>query len=184
MWANAQSASGATPPATNVAAVAARADFVSAYTALKATPCTQTLDGDLAGVNVAPGIYCVNAVAKTGTLTLNGPADGTWTFLVDGALTGTNFSVVMAGGGPACNVFWAPTAGVTMTTSALKGNILAGNAIDGAITLTGGTLAGRALANVAMTMTGTGVVGCNALSTSTAATGTQVVTGQSSYPFK
>jgi hypothetical protein len=175
---------GATPPATNVAAVGARADFLSAYTALQAASCTQMLAGSLADVNLAPGTYCVDAVAKTGTLTLNGPADGTWNFVVNGALTGTNFSVVMAGGAQSCNVFWAPSAGATMTTSALKGNILAGDAIGGSITLTGGTLAGRALANVAMTMTGTGVVGCNALSNSTAATDTQVVNGQSINPFK
>jgi hypothetical protein len=69
----------------------------------------------------------------------------------------------MAGGGLACNVFWAPTAGVTMTTSALKGNILAGVAKVGSITLTGGTLVGRALANAAVTMTDVGVMGCDAL---------------------
>ena len=43
-----------------------------------------------------PGVYCVDAVAKTGTLTLdaNGDANAVWIFLVDGALTGTNFNVV------------------------------------------------------------------------------------------
>ena len=174
----------ATPPATNVAAVAARTDFVSAYTALQTSTCTQQLSGDLAGQTLAPGVYCADAVAKTGTLTLNGPADATWIFLVNGALTGTNFSVAMTGGAQACNVYWAPTAGATMTTSALKGNILAGDAIGGSITLTGGTLAGRALANVAMTMTGTGVVGCAALANPAPAPApAPVVEGQSRYPF-
>jgi hypothetical protein len=69
----------------------------------------------------------------------------------------------MANGGQPCNVFWVPTAATTMTTSALKGNILAGGAI-GSITLTGGSLAGRALANVAVTMTNASVIGCATLS--------------------
>jgi hypothetical protein len=155
---------GGTPPATNAAAVQARADFLSAYAALQQSgPCTQMLGTTLAGHNLAPGVYCLDAVAKTGTLTLSGPANGVWIFLVAGALTGTDFSVVMDGGGQPCNVFWAPSAAATMTTSALKGNILAGNAIDGSITLTGGSLAGRVLANVAVTMTNASVIGCGAL---------------------
>jgi hypothetical protein len=95
-------------------------------------------------------------------LTLNGPATAVWTFFVAGALTGTNFSVVMAGGGQPCNVFWVPGVAATMTTSTLKGNILAGNTAGGSITLTGGALTGRILANVAATTTGTSLVGCQA----------------------
>jgi hypothetical protein len=154
---------GSTPPATNAAAVQARTSFLSAYAALQSMPCTQ-MPGNLAGVNLAPGVYCTDAVAKAGTLTLTGPSNGVWIFLVNGALTGTNFSVAMAGGGQPCNVFWAPSGAATMTDSALKGNILAGDAAIGSITLTRGTLAGRALANVAVTMTGASVIGCSALS--------------------
>ena len=150
---------GGTPPATNPAAASARADFLNAYTMIQSAYCTQTLVGTLAGQNLAPGVYCVDAVAKTGTLTLTGPLNGVWIFRVDGALTGTNFSVVMAGGGQPSNVFWAPSAGATMTTSVLQGNILAGDATNGSITLTGGTLVGRALANVAVTMTSASVIG-------------------------
>jgi hypothetical protein len=51
-----------------------------------------------------------------------------------------------------------------MTTSALKGNVLAGDAIGGSITMTGGTLAGRAFSNVAVTMTDANVIGCESLS--------------------
>ncbi|MHB1619119.1 MAG: ice-binding family protein [Sulfuricella sp.] len=159
---------GAIPPATNTAAVQARIDFLSAYAALRlqTNSCVQ-LPGNLADQNLAPGVYCIDAVAKAGTLTLTGPATGVWVFLVDGALTGTNFSVAMAGGALPCNVYWAPTAAVTMTTSAFKGNVLAGDAIGGSITLTGGTLAGRAFSNVAVTMTDANVIGCDALSGST-----------------
>ncbi len=156
---------GATPPATDAAATSARTAFLGTYAALQlqSSSCT-SVSGNLAGQNLAPGVYCVDAVAKAGTLTLTGPSNGVWIFLVNGALTGTNFSVVMAGGGQPCNVFWVPSAAATMTTSTLKGNILAGDASGGSVTLTGGTLAGRALANVAVTMTGTSVIGCDALS--------------------
>lgn len=157
---------GGVPPATNAAAALARMDFLSAYAATQAMSwsCTQMLTGTLAGENLAPGVYCVSSEAKTGLLTLTGGVNDIWVFLVNGALTGTNFSVVMAGGAQPCNVYWAPSAAATMTTSPLKGTILAGDAIGGSITLTGGTLAGSALANIAVTMTDTGVIGCGTLS--------------------
>jgi len=155
---------GGTPPATDSTAVQARVDFLSEYLRLQleAPFCTK-ISGSLAASDLAPGVYCIDAVAKTGLLTLTGPSNGVWVFLVDGALTGTNFSVVMGGGAQPCNVYWVPRLAATMTTSALKGNILAGDDVLGSITLTGGTLAGQALANVAVTMTGTGVIGCRAL---------------------
>jgi ice-binding like protein len=160
---------GATPPATNAAAAQARTDFLSAYAALETEAanraCTQ-VDGSLAAQNLAPGVYCTDAVAKTGVLTLNGPSNGVWIFLVDGALTGTNFTVVMAGGGQPCNVYWTPSAAATFTTSTVNGTILAGAVTGGSITLTGGTLAGRALANVAVTTTGTSLTSCQVASAS------------------
>jgi Ice-binding-like len=156
---------GATPPASNAAAVAAHADFITAYDALElqatSRACTDVA-GNLAATNLAPGEYCLDATAKTGVLTLTGPSTAVWTFFVAGALTGTNFSVVMAGGGQPCNVYWVPSVAATMTTSTLQGNILAGNTAGGSITLTGGALNGRALANVAVTTTGTSLVGCQA----------------------
>jgi len=157
---------GASPPATDQAAAQARSDFLSAYAAFQYQSTTGTctpISGSLAASDLAPGVYCVDSVAKTGVLTLTGPADGVWIFLINGALTGTNFSVTMAGGGQPCNVFWVPSLAATLTTSALKGNILAGDDIGGSITLTGGTLAGQASANVALTMTGVSVIGCQAL---------------------
>ena len=163
---------GGMPPATNVAAVGARTDFLSAYDAVRNMPCTTTLSSTITGpLTLYPGVYCTDAaLTGAGVLTLDaqGDANAVWVFqigtVLTGALTGTNFSVVMAAGGQPCNDFWAPSAGVTMTTSVLKGNILAGNAIDGSITLSGGSLAGRALANVAVTMTDTSIIGCDALS--------------------
>jgi ice-binding like protein len=156
---------GGTPPATDGAAIQARTAFLSAYDALAAVSCGQTLTGTLAGVTLAPGVYCFDAAATlTGTLTLNGQgnSNAVWIFKIGAALTGTNFTVVMANGAQPCNVFWAPSAAATMTDSAFKGNILAGGA-TGSITLTRGAVAGRALANVAVTMTGNSVIGCTTL---------------------
>jgi hypothetical protein len=175
---------GRTPTATNTAAVGAKADFLSAYATIRTGDCTQLVASDIPGqpnntgntpgrnistladVTLAPGTYCVDDVAKAGLLTLSGPADGIWIFKViqsaSGALTGTGFTVTMTGGGQACNVFWAPATAATMTTSAFKGNILAGNASVGSITLTNSPVDGRALANVAVTMTDS-VIGCGGL---------------------
>jgi hypothetical protein len=155
---------GASPPGTNQAAAQGRADFLGAYAAFQAQSASCTLiAGSLAAKDLGPGVYCVDAVAKTGELTLTGPSDGVWIFLINGALTGTNFSVTLAGGGQPCNVFWVPSLAATLTTSSLKGNILAGDSTAGSVTLTGGTLAGQAAANVALTMTSVSVIGCPAL---------------------
>ena len=137
------------------------ADFNSAYAAYTAIPCDTTLTGTLAGVTLVPGVYCFSAAAApTGTLTLNGPSSGVWIFKIGtggtGALTGTNFSVVMAGGGVPCNVNWWVAEAATMTDSNFIGTILAG----AAITLTRGTFTGDVLAKAAVTITGTALTGC------------------------
>lgn len=166
---------GCTPTGTiNTNATAAYADFLTAYTTLQNNvSCDQTLTGTLAGVTLSPGVYCFTAAATlTGTLTLNGPADGVWIFKIGtggtGALTGTSFSVVMAGGaaGTTCpNVYWWVAQDATLTGSTFQGTILAG----ADITLTGTTshgdlLAGGAgttsLPTGAVTLTGSTVTAC------------------------
>ena len=146
------------------ASIAAYNSFVATYAALAPQPtdvCT-TLSGTLAGVTLAPGAYCFPAAAAlTGVLTLNGPANGVWSFKVGtlgtGALTGTNFSVVLANGANACNVTWWVAEAATMTTSNFQGNILAG----AGITLTGGTFNGDIWSKADVTVTGTAVTGCD-----------------------
>ena len=149
--------------AGDVVAAQAYNDFLTTYNALAAKQCDVVLTGTLSGQTLAPGVYCFNAAATlTGQLTLDGPSDGIWIFKIGtsgtGALTGTSFSVVMANGGQACNVYWQVAEAATMTDSVFQGNILAG----AAITITRGSLVGRALANAAVTMTGTNVHGSNA----------------------
>ena len=138
-------------------------DFLTQYAALAPKPgdvCT-TLTGTLAGVILSPGAYCFDAAATlTGVLTLNGPSNGIWNFKIGtsgtGALTGTSFSVVMAGGGQSSNVTWWVADAATLTDSDLKGSILAG----AAITLTRGTFNGNARSKADVTITGTAVTAC------------------------
>jgi hypothetical protein len=137
------------------------ADFNGAYDALAGQSCDRFLTGTLAGVTLTPGVYCFAAAATlTGTLTLNGGSNDTWLFKIGtsgtGALTGTNFSVVLANGASVCNVNWWVAAAATMTTSNFIGTILAG----AAITVTGGTFNGRALARAAVTITDGTLTGC------------------------
>jgi hypothetical protein len=141
----------------------AYANFLDTYAALapKADDVCTYLTGTLAGVTLSPGAYCFNGAATvTGILTLDGPSDGIWSFQVGssgtGALTGTGFSVAMAGGGQACNVTWRVADATTMTTSGLQGHLMAG----AAITLTGGTFRGSAWSKADVTITGTQVTSC------------------------
>jgi Ice-binding-like len=144
----------------NAFAQAAYEAFVARYVAL--TPAlgecttTNTITGTLAGKTLAPGTYCVSAEAKTGVLTLTG--SGPWTFKVLGALTGTNFTVLLEDPSKACDVTWWVEAASTMTDSHFVGTILAG----AGITLTRGTFDGNAYSQADVTVTGADVAGCAA----------------------
>ena len=144
--------------AGDVVASQAYNDFLIAYNALAAKQCDVVLTGTLSGQTLAPGVYCFDAAATlTGQLTLDGPSNGIWIFKIGtsgtGALTGTSFAVALAGGAQASNVTWRVADAVTMTTSDLKGNVLAG----AGITLTGGSLHGNVSAKADVTITGTAV---------------------------
>jgi hypothetical protein len=144
------------------------AAFDGAYAALASAQCTQTFVQEAytgQNLSVNPGVICfpteVTFTDATLTLTGNGP----WLFLVggsgvgSGALTGTNFSVVVPVGANPCDVTWWVRAGATMTTSHFIGTILAGAAIT--VTAGGtGTFNGRALAKAAVTITGGTLTGC------------------------
>jgi len=140
-------------------------DFNGAYNALASQSCDSFLTGTLANVTLTPGVYCFAAAATlTGTLTLNGGSNDTWLFKVGtsgtGALTGTDFSVVMAGSGQACNVTWWVAQAATMTTSDFKGTILAGSAITATGVAPTSPFEGRALAKAPVTLTNVTFAGC------------------------
>ncbi len=152
---------GATDDVGTATSIAAYDDSVAAYTALGSPMCDRMLTGTLADVILPPGVYCFAAAAAlTGTLTLDGPSTGEWVFVIGtggtGALAATGLSVVMAPGANPCNVTWRVPQAATLTDSAMVGTILSGEAI----TLTRGTLRGRAFAQADVTITGTAVTGC------------------------
>jgi len=154
----------------NPFAVDAYDDFLAAYLALANAndySCTGALDTAYtdATLTLQPGVYCntapVTFTRTTLTLDAGNDPSAVWIFKIGtlgtGALTGTSLSVVMANGGEACNVYWWVAQAATLTTSKLKGNLLAG----AGATFTGGTLFGRALAQAGVTMTGTDVFDCS-----------------------
>jgi len=137
-------------------AAQAHGDLSIAYNDLKAVACEYNLTGtDLGGQTLAPGVYCFDtSVGLTGDLTLDGGGDPTaaWIFQIGSTITtASNSSVIMAGSGEPCNVFWqVGSSGTIGTGTAFQGNLLA----SASITLTSGSsLVGRALAlNAAVTM--------------------------------
>ena len=155
-------------------------DFNNAYGQYAAIPCTGTLNAAYTGaaLTLTPGVYCSDAAVTftDSTLTLDGQgnANATWIFKIGtlgtGALTGTNFSVIMAGSAQPCNVTWWVAEAATMTTttattSGFQGNILAGAAITVtglAGTPTTTTFNGDVLAKAAVTLTDVIVTGCTA----------------------
>jgi hypothetical protein len=149
------------------------AAFDKAYAALALVQCTQTITTEAftdTTLSVDSGVICFpNEVTFTRTtLTLTG--SGPWLFKVgtgtagSGALTGTNFNMVMPVGGDACDVTWWVRAGATMTTSNASGTHFMGTILAGAaITVTGatiGTFNGRALAKAAVSISGGTFTGC------------------------
>ena len=125
----------------------AQGDLTTAYDNLVARPCgTVVTPADLGGRTLPPGVYCVaSSLAVTGTVTLNGPANGVWVFQIGSTLTtGTNAIIALSGGAQASNVWWQVGSSATLGTgTTFRGNILAFTTI----TLAGsGTMCGRALA--------------------------------------
>ena len=153
--------------AGDAAATAAYSDFLLAYDELAtANPCptdaAHNLSGDLGGMTLSPGVYCISGTGLlTSKLTLNGPSNGVWVFKAATDFTPIGGSVVMAGGGQACNVYWQTGTAVSLDATQFLGNILAGSAVT--FTGVGSSLVGRALAKTAVTMTGASVIGCDVL---------------------
>jgi hypothetical protein len=127
----------------------AQVDLTTAYGEAASAPCTTNLTGqDLGGLTLVPGVYCFSSSATlTGTLTLDaqGDTNAYWIFQMGSTLTtATNSSVVLINSARDCNVYWQVGSSATIQTgSTFVGTILALTSI----TLDGGTLDGRALAN-------------------------------------
>jgi Ice-binding-like len=128
------------------------------------------LSGDLGGMTLPPGVYCLSGVVtlNNGTLTLDPAAPGgdggtEWIFIGQGdpsiTTDGTivRSKVVMAPGGNTCDVYWQLSSALTLSSTDFVGNVLAG----GLISFTGSSLAGRAFSETEVTMTaGSSITGC------------------------
>ncbi len=108
----------------------AQKDITAAYANLAARPCEWTLDGDLGGRTLAPGVYCLpRDTVLTGALTLdaNGNRDAVWIFQVESSLsTAPESTVQTINSGRDNKVFWrigGPAAFGAAST--FTGNVLA-----------------------------------------------------------
>lgn len=138
----------------------AQADLTAAYTDAANRPCGTTIaGGNLGGLTLVPGVYCMGAGNLTGTLTLNGA--GVYIFQMGSSLvTAPGAAVVLTNGASACGVWWQVTSSATVdTATAMAGNILALTSIS---LNTGATLNGRALArNGLVSLDSNPVVACS-----------------------
>jgi hypothetical protein len=149
--------------AADATAASAQSANTTAFGVLAGQACNTSfgVPTDLAGMTLAPGVYCfASSAANTGLLQLDAAGDpnAVWVFQIASTLiTGSGATVSMINGGQDCNVFWQVGSSATLgTTTTFVGNILA----LASITLsTGASLSGRALAQ-----TGTVTLASNAVS--------------------
>jgi Ice-binding-like len=118
-------------------AVSCNHDLQVAYNATVAAPCpASNIYAELAGLTLAPGVYCSGSEMKfsASTLTLDGQGDpnAQWIFQVATALTtATTTSFILENGAKAENVFWAIGSSATIGySSSFIGNIFAQKAVS------------------------------------------------------
>ena len=131
-------------------AAQAQLDLTAAYNdAAGRTLEAITLDGNLGGQTLSPGLYksATSLEITSGDLTLDalGDPDAVWIFQMGSTLVTTvGRQVILSGGAQAANIFWQVGSSATIGgSSVFKGNILAYTSIA---MNTGATLQGRALA--------------------------------------
>jgi hypothetical protein len=118
------------------AIIDAQAALLAAYNdAVSRSVNAQTLQGNLGGLTITPGLYVNSSsveISGTGanailTLDAQGDANAVFIFKMGSTLTvGTGTSIVLSGGAQAKNVYWQVGTSATLgTTSIFKGNILA-----------------------------------------------------------
>jgi hypothetical protein len=133
----------------------AQADNVVAYLdAAARTPAT-SVNGDLVGRTLVPGVYTSDSsLGLTGTVTLDAKGDPRAVFVFQIAstlITGSASQVALVNGGQACNVFWQVGSSATLGTGTrFRGTVLALTSITAQ---TAATVEGRLLArNGAVTL--------------------------------
>jgi hypothetical protein len=139
--------------AGDVVSAQAMGDLATAYgDAQGRSLCAVTVDGDLGGQTLTPGLYkSTSSISVAGgdlTLDAQGDSDAIFIFQIASTLTTTSGrQVILTRGAKASNIVWQVGTSATFgTTTAFQGTVIA----DQAVTLeTGATLNGRALAHIA-----------------------------------
>ena len=153
----------------------AKIDLTTAYgTAAGSGPPTSHAT-ELGGSTLTPGVYNSPTFGITGTLTLNTLGNPNAVFIFQMAstlITASNSSVIVLGGGTACNVYWQVGSSATLGTgSNLIGSVLASTSITAT---TGATIQGRLLAETGAVTLDTNTITrpvCAAAATTTVAGG-------------
>jgi hypothetical protein len=152
----------------------AKTNLTTAYNLAAGAKPPTLVATELGGTTLTPGIYNGATLQITGILTLNTLGDPNAVFIFQTAstlVTASNSSVVVLGGGLACNVFWQIGSSATLgTRSHLVGTVMASMSItattratvqgrllamDGAVTLDTNTISNAGCAAVAPTTTTT-----------------------------
>jgi hypothetical protein len=154
------------PPGVAAMLTQAKQDLTDAYLFAEAavSPAPATVNGDIGGQTLAPGIYKSTStlLIQSGDLTLDaqGNPDAFWIFQIASAFTtvgGAGGNVILAGGAQAKNVFWQTGSSATIGDfTSFKGNVLALTSI----TMNSGAVAtGRMLCrNGAVVLTSTNLI--------------------------
>ena len=129
----------------------AKADVVTAYNSLVGLEATCTsVNVELGGTTLLPGVYCSPTFGITGTVTLDGNnlVAPEFIFLTGSGgttlITAVGSNVLLINGADACDVYWQVGSSATIgASSSFSGNILASASISFG---TGATLNGSALA--------------------------------------
>jgi hypothetical protein len=160
--------------AADATAASAQSSNTAAYGVLAGEACNTSfgVPTDLAGMTLAPGVYCfASSAANTGLLQLDamGNPNAVWVFQIASTLiTGSASTVAIINGGQACDVFWQVGSSATLgTTTTFVGNILA---LTDITLQTGASLSGRALAQTGTVTLASNSVSACSLAASTATT--------------
>lgn len=131
----------------------ARADLLVAYNTAKGLACATNVGSvDLGGLyiypaGIPPGVYCSGSTMLVGAhivLDAGGNANAVWVFQIGSSLT-AGADITLTNGAQAKNVFWVPTADVTIGSGTIfSGTIVAGRDATsaGSATINGRILAG------------------------------------------
>lgn len=147
-----------TTPTTMTTAISA---METAYTDAnsRATDVLNAGAGNLAGLDLVPGVYTFDGVGNvliTSDVTLTGGPNDVWIFQIPGTLDiSAGKKILLSGGAQASNIFWAVAGTTTLEPNSIfEGNILGGPGASTIAMQNGAELHGRALGQTNVTLIG------------------------------